>query len=85
MCVDEQTYINCLNDESILKILRALDINEAHDHDDTSIQMIKLCDKSIIPAISLIYNIYGRNPILSQFIRTVISKFLTITDQFHFY
>ena len=56
--------------------------------------MTKLCDKSIIPAISLIYKhfikpgfslIYDRNPILSQFIRGVISKLLTITDQFHFY
>ena len=43
------------NDESILKIIRALDVNKAHGHDDISIRMIKLCDKSIIPAISLIY------------------------------
>ena len=43
------------NDESILKIIRALDVNKAHSHDDISIRMIKLCDKSIIPAISLIY------------------------------
>ena len=43
------------NDESILKIIRALDVNKAHGHDDMSIRMIKLCDKSIIPAISLIY------------------------------
>ena len=28
---------------------------------------------------------YGRNPMLSQFIRKVISKSLTITDQFPFY
>ena len=56
--------------------------------------MIKLCDKSIIPAISLIYKIastqeffliYGRNPVLSQFLRKVISKSLKITGQFHFY
>ena len=43
------------NDESILKIIRALDVNKAHGHDDISIRMIKLCDKSIFPAISLIY------------------------------
>ena len=48
------TSIN-FNDESILKIIRALDVNKAHGHDDISIRMIKLCDKSIIPAISLIY------------------------------
>ena len=45
--------------------------------------MIKLCAKSIIPAISLIY----KNCINSgsQFIRRVISMLLTITDPFHFY
>ena len=45
------------NDESILKIIRALDVNKAHgEHGhDISIQMIKFCDKSIISAISLIY------------------------------
>ena len=43
------------NDESILKIIRALDINKAHGHDEISIWMIKLCKKSIIPTIQLIY------------------------------
>ena len=43
------------NDESILKIIRTLDVNKAHGHDDISIRMIKLCGKSVIPAISLIY------------------------------
>ena len=43
------------NDEIALKIVRALDINEARANDDMSIWMIKLCGKSIIPAISLIY------------------------------
>ena len=43
------------NDESILKIIRAFDVNEAHGHDDILIPEIKLCDKSTIPAISWIY------------------------------
>ena len=43
------------NDESTLKIIKALDVNKTHGHDDISMWMIKLCDKSIIPAISLIY------------------------------
>ena len=46
------------NDESKLKIIRALDVNEGHGHDNISIQMIKLCDKSIIPELSLIYKNY---------------------------
>ena len=57
MCIDEQTYTSIVfNEESILKIIKALDVNKAaHGHDDISIRMIKLCDKSIILAISLIY------------------------------
>ena len=55
--------------------------------------MINFCDKSIIPAISLIYknciykNLYIRiaSTHNSQFTRKVISKFLTIADQFHIY
>ena len=84
------------NDESTLKILRRLDVNKDHSHDDILIRMIKLCDKSIIPAIPLIYKSYisgtqelslidGGNRILSQFTKKVISKSLTIADQFHFY
>ena len=36
------------SDDQILKILRALDINKARGHDEISIRMQKLCDKSII-------------------------------------
>ena len=43
------------NDESILKITRALDANKAHGNDDISIRMIMLCNKSIISTVSLIY------------------------------
>ena len=43
------------NDKNILNILRAFDVNKAHGHDDILIRMIKLCDKSIIPGIWLIY------------------------------
>ena len=42
------------NDQSISKIIRALDVNKTHGHDIISVRMIKLYDKSIIPAISLI-------------------------------
>ena len=42
------------NDESILKITRALDANKAHGN-DISIWMIMLCNKSIISTVSLIY------------------------------
>ena len=43
------------SDDQILKILRALDINKAHGYDEISIRMLKLCDKSIIPPLSLLF------------------------------
>ena len=36
------------SEEKILKIIRALNIHEAHGHDDISIRMIKICDKSLL-------------------------------------
>ena len=43
------------NDESILKTIRALHVKKAYGHDDISIRMTKFYDKSIVPAMSLIY------------------------------
>ena len=43
------------SDDQILKILRALDINKAHGHDEISIRMLKLCDKSIITPLSILF------------------------------
>ena len=36
------------NEDELLKIIRALNISKAHGHDDISIRMIKICDKSLI-------------------------------------
>ena len=38
----------CFNEDEILKIVRALNINKAHGHDDISIRMIKICNKSLL-------------------------------------
>ena len=38
-----------------MKLLRALDINMAHGHDEISIRMLKLCDKSIITPLSILF------------------------------
>ena len=43
------------SDDQILKILRALDINKAHGHDEISMGMLKLCDKSIITPLSILF------------------------------
>ena len=44
-----------LDDDELLKIIRALNINKAHVHDDISIRMIKICDKSLIKPLMLIF------------------------------
>ena len=38
-----------------MKILRVLDINKANGHDEISIRVLKLCDKSIITALSILF------------------------------
>ena len=36
------------NENEILKIIRALNIHKAHGHDDISIRMIKICDRTLL-------------------------------------
>ena len=51
-----QSRLSCIsfNEDEILKIVRALNINKAHGHDDISIRMVKICDKSLLkPSIIL--------------------------------
>ena len=42
-------------DDKIWKIPRALDISKAHGHDEISIIMLYLCDKSIISLLSILF------------------------------
>ena len=44
-----------IEDEDIYKIIKTLDINKAHGHDEVSIRMLKLCDKSIVKPLSIIF------------------------------
>ena len=45
------------NEGELLQIIRPLNINKAHGHDDISIRMIKICDKSLLkPFIVLFRN-----------------------------
>ena len=47
---------NILLDEAkILALIRALDVNKAHGWDDISIQMIKICDESLVKPLVKIY------------------------------
>ena len=44
-----------VNEGEILKIIRALNINKAHGHDDISIRMIKICDKSLLKPLTVLF------------------------------
>ena len=44
------------NEEVILKIINAFNINKAHGYHDISIWMIKLCSKSVVKPLSMIFN-----------------------------
>ena len=43
------------NEGEILKIIRALNINKPHGHDDISIRMIKICDKSLLNPLTILF------------------------------
>ena len=44
-----------IEDEDIYKIIKTLDINKANGNDEVSIRMLKLCDKSIVKPLSIIF------------------------------
>ena len=48
------TSISLLGND-ILKIIRSLDINKTHGHDDISVRLVKICDDSIEKPLSIIY------------------------------
>ena len=52
-----QSRLNCIdfNGDEILKIVRALNIHKAHGHDDISIRMIKIRDKSLVKPLILLF------------------------------
>ena len=52
-----QSRLNSINfnEDEILKIIRALYIHKAHGHNDISIRMIKICDKSLLEPPILLY------------------------------
>ena len=39
--------------DNILKVVRALNINKAHGHDEISVRMIKICDEALFKSLSL--------------------------------
>ena len=45
-----------LNEDEILKIIRELNIHEVHGHDGISIRMIKICTKSLLQPLILLFH-----------------------------
>ena len=43
------------NEDEILKIIRPLNIHKVHGHDDISIRMIKICDKSLLKPLTILF------------------------------
>ena len=43
------------NEGELLQIIRALNINKAHGHNDISIRMIKICDRSLLKPLILLF------------------------------
>ena len=43
------------DENELLKIIRSLNINKAHGHDDISIRMIKICGKSLIKPLTFLF------------------------------
>ena len=43
------------NEEEVLKIIRALNIHKGHGHDDIFIRMIKICDKSLLKPLIILF------------------------------
>ena len=42
-------------DDLIINIIRPMNVNKAHGHDDISIRMIKMCDESLVRPLSIIF------------------------------
>ena len=43
------------DEKELIKIIRNLNVHKAHGHDDISIRMIKICDKSILKPLILLF------------------------------
>ena len=54
---EERLCLLDFSNDKILKLIRSLNVHKAREHDDKSIRMIKICDKSsVMPLIILFQN-----------------------------
>ena len=52
---EECTQSITFSESDVIKIIRALDVNKAHDHDNISVRMTKLCINSVGYLLTLIF------------------------------
>ena len=53
--MEEHIHSVTLSESDVIKMIRVLDVNEAHGHDNISVRMIKLCTNSVAHPLSLIF------------------------------
>ena len=53
---NKRLYKLNIKEDDILKIIRKLNVNKAHGHDDISIRMLKNCDSVLTEPLSIIFN-----------------------------
>ena len=55
LCQSSLFSIEC-NADDVLKLIRLLNPNKSHGHDNISVKMLKLCDTSIVKPLLIIFN-----------------------------
>ena len=75
-------------DEDVLKIIKSLNINKAHGHDDISIRLLQICGAEVVKPLSLIFknciqygifpNLWKKSNIVPIIRREISSAWLTI-------
>ena len=48
---EERTF----NESDVIKIIRALDVNKVHGHDNISVRMTKFCANAVVHSLTLIF------------------------------
>ena len=52
---EERIQLITCSESNVVKIIRAVDVNKALDHDNISVRMIKLCTNSVAHPLTLIF------------------------------
>ena len=52
---EERIQLITCSESDVVKIIRAVDVNKALDHDNISVRMIKLCTNSVAHPLTLIF------------------------------